>query len=441
MTSPEPSSDSARAHRQLAAVATISEAVNRSLDLDRVLEEALEQVLAVMQLDAGDIRLLASDGAGRRLEIVASRGVSPAFLAHERSIPLGYCFCGHAAHSGEVALVDDVGRFPGLSTSSCACEQFGAVISVPVTVADGKGPGRVVGLLHGASRQARTFDAEDKALLTAIGNQVGAAVAKAQLHEELKTLNRELEARVAERTSELQATQEALAEKAEQLRQMLVGERRIEERTRARVAHDLHDGVQQLIIGALFQIQAARESAGGPIETIAQRCAAAQQLLRQLEVEMRAAIYSLRPVALDAHGLAPALRECVATFERTTGTPCLLQVRGISRRLDPDTELVAFRIVQEALNNAEAHAEAQHLQVQLCFGDDSITVQVTDDGCGFDLEDLRRQPRSHLGLIGMRQRAEGIGGSLDVWSARGQGTQVTLIAPAVGSNDRASEEA
>jgi signal transduction histidine kinase len=413
------------AQERLAALAALSEAVNRSLDLDTVLEQALEQALDVLHFDAGDIRLLVGD----HLQLKASRGVPAGFLSQEGVIPFGHCLCGRSAERGEVVVVDDLARFPALSTSSCACEQFRAVISVPVCTTTTGEAGRVVGLLHAASRSPREFEPEDRVFLAAIGAQVGAAVEKAQLHAEVKALNRQLEARVAERTAELLATQSALAEKAEQLRQMLVGERAIEERTRARVAHDLHDGVQQLIIGALFEIQAARESVAAQPAAAGERCAAAQQLLRQLEREMRAAIYSLRPVALDEHGLAPALRECVAAFERTTGTPCALHLSGMPRRLDPDVELVVFRIIQEALNNAEAHSRAGRLDVSLCFGAEDVTARVTDDGCGFDLASVKTDPRSHLGLIGMRQRAEGIGGFLDIWSEPGEGTQLALVLP------------
>jgi signal transduction histidine kinase len=438
-----PAHDGARAvpaqlaQERLAALAALSEAVNRSLDLDTVLEQALEQALALMHFDAGDIRLLVRD----HLELRASRGMSASFLSQEAIIPLGHCFCGRAAGTGEVTVIDDLARFPALSTSSCGCEQFTALVSVPIyTTATGEA-GRVVGLLHAASRSPREFKPEDRDFLIAIGAQIGAAVEKAQLHAKVKALNRELEARVAERTAELLATQAALAEKAEQLGQMLVGERAIEERTRARVAHDLHDGVQQLIIGALFEMQAARESVAAQPAAAAERCAVAQQLLRQLETEMRAAIYSLRPVALDEHGLAPAVRECVAAFERTTGTPCGLYLSGMPRRLDPDVELVVFRIIQEALNNAEAHSQAGRLDVSLCFGAEDVTARVTDNGCGFDLASVRTDPRSHLGLIGMRQRAEGIGGFLDIWSTPGKGTQVTLVLPeGPGVQDSGAED-
>jgi signal transduction histidine kinase len=261
------------------------------------------------------------------------------------------------------------------------------------------------------------------------------AVEKAQLHADLQALNRELEARVEARTRELAASQEALAEKAEHLRQMLAGERRVEERTRARVAHDLHDGVQQLIVGALFELQAAREAMISKPEVAADRCAAAQRLLRELETEMRAAIHNLRPVALDEHGLTAALRECADAFERSTGILTMLQVSGTPRRLDGDAELVAFRIVQEALNNAESHSHASHVLVRVSFRTDGVTLQVCDDGEGFEVASVGRDPRSHLGLIGMRQRAEGINASFDVRSSPGHGAVVTLILPSQGGSE------
>lgn len=426
-----PGADLDRLSRErLLALAAVSEAVNSSLDLRTVLELALERGLGAINLPAGDIRLLAGD----HLELLASRGMSDAFRQAEAIIPLGHCFCGHAARHGAISLLDDLNALPGLTATPCACERFAAVVSVPVRAGE-----RVVGVLHAASPDARAFTEEDRALLEAIGQQVGVAVEKARRHEELARLRAELEVRVAERTAELAATQDALAEKAEQLRQMLVGERRIEERTRARVAHDLHDGVQQLIIGALFELQAARQMArgGGEPGFVGERLAAAQTLLRALETEMRAAIYNLRPVALDEHGLAAALRESAAAFRRATGVDCAVTINGQAARLGEDTELAVFRIAQEALNNVEAHAGAQRVLIRLGFEPDLLTLEVIDDGRGFELAGVREAPRSHLGLIGMKQRAEGIGGTLEIWAAAGQGTHVTLLLPLTQGGDGA----
>jgi two-component system sensor histidine kinase DegS len=260
---------------------------------------------------------------------------------------------------------------------------------------------------------------------------------------ERAALNQQLEARVAERTRELRAAKEELARKADALQQVLIEERRVEEKTRARIAHDLHDGVQQVIIGALFETQSIRDVLTRHPETVTARLATLQDLLRRIETEMRGAIYGLRPVALDAQGLVPALRECAANFSRVTQVQCDLQVEGTPRRLAPDTEVAAFRIVQEALNNVEAHARSVRVRVR--FDPRELHVEIADDGIGFQIPDFglgidapgsfayaqqeRSAIRNHFGLIGMQERAESVGGTLEVWSRVGEGTRVMVDLP------------
>lgn len=407
-------------YRQLLALSTVNQSVSQSLDLDTVLNRALDNVLQVMHLQSGEVRLLENN----RLVLRTSRGVSSAFVEAERIIPLGQCICGKSAQRGELIAVEDIGRTPEYGQSACACEKFRAVLSVPVRTTD-----RVVGVMHVASSEPRVFSPNDRALLLAIGQQVGVAIEKARLHEQLKTLNQELEGRVAQRTRDLLVAKEELARKADALRQVLTEERRVEERTRAHIAHDLHDGIQQIIIGALFETQAARDAIGLNPHTVVARLEAAQALLRRIESEMRDAIYSLRPVALDAQGLAPALKECVASFERASQVQCDLQIEETPRRINPDAEVAAFRIVQEALNNVDAHAQARHAHVRVRFGARDLSVEIADDGCGFEMGRVTTQAHTHLGLIGMQERAESIGGKLEVSSRLGEGTCVRLSVP------------
>ncbi len=415
--------DCQRQHSQLQALHAVSEAVNRSLDLDALLAIALERVLDVLALDAGDVRLV-EDG---RLKLRAARAVSPEFVADESSVPLGFCQCGRAALTGEVLVVEDMSARRDLADTRCACEGFAAVLSVPICTTE-----RVVGLIHVAGRAPRAFDEADRELLKAIGEQIGVAVERAQFHAQLKALNATLEARVAERTRELEAAREALAEKAEALRAMRIEERRIEERTRSRIAHDLHDSVQQLIVGALFKTQAARDLMAPRPDLAAAMLAEVQALLRRIEAEMRHAIFSLRPVTLDAHGLGPALRELAAEFERVSGVPCAVRITGAPRRFAADAEVAAFRIVQEALNNLAIHARARHAEIHIAFGPRAVVVEVRDDGVGFDLAAVEQRPRAHLGLMGMLERADSVGGALVIWSRPGEGTRITLQMPLEG---------
>jgi signal transduction histidine kinase len=409
-----------RQRQQLVALNTIGEAVNQSLDLDRVLNRALEEVLNVMDLKSGEVRLI-EEG---RLVLHASQGISAQFAAAESIIPLGQCVCGKSAQRGELIAVEDLDRIRKLERTACACERFRSVLSVPVRTNE-----RVVGAIHVASHEPRTFDAADRTLLTAIGYQVGVAIEKARLHAQLKSLNQQLELRVDERTRELLSAKEELATKADALQQVLIEERRVEEKTRARIAHDLHDGVQQLIIGALFETQAARDALVVHPENTSSRIVAAQDLLRRIEAEMRLAIYSLRPVTLDTHGLVPALRECVESFQRVSGIACELRVDGAPRRFNPDSEVAIFRIAQEALNNIEAHASAKSTFIRIAWGAYDLHMEITDNGTGFDLAEVTQETRTHLGLIGMRERAESIGGWMDIWSRVGEGTRVIVNVP------------
>ncbi len=411
-----------RQREQLQALNTIGAAVNQSLELNTVLNAALDLVLRMLRLESGEFRLVEGD----ELVLHTARGVSSSFIAAERAIPLGRCLCGACAHRGELTAIQDLESIPASmrEESYCIREGFRSVLAVPVRTTD-----RVVGIIHVASREQRLFDASDRALLTAIGQQVGTAIEKAQLHTQLKGLNQELEARVSERTRELSAAKEQIARHADALRHVLVEERRVEERTRAQIAHDLHDGIQHLIIGALFESQAARDTISERPDVALARLDATQELLRRIEAEMRLAIYSLRPVALDAQGLVPALRECIASFARISHVECDLHVEGTPRRFNPEVEVAAFRVVQEALNNIESHAHAAHARIVVRFGNGQLEIEIVDDGSGFDTAELAQIPRAHLGLIGMEERAESVGGTLDVHSRVGEGTRVSVQVP------------
>jgi signal transduction histidine kinase len=410
----------ARAHQQMLALNKIGAVVNQSLELDAVLNRAIDQVLELMQLESGEVRLIENG----KLVLRTSRSVSNQFLEAEAVIPLGQCMCGKAAQTGQLIAIEDLDKAPTLSKSACACERFRSVLSVPVRTAD-----RVVGVIHVASHQRRTFDINERDLLVAVGQQIGVAIEKARLHAQLKILNQELEHRIHSRTHELIQAKEELSRKADALQQLLTEEIRIEERTRAQIAHDLHDGVQQLIIGALFETQAARDALTKNREQTQTHLISTQELLRRIEMEMKRAIYSLRPVALDAHGLVPALREYAESFAHHSKVECNVSVEGIPRRFNPDAEVAIFRIVQEALNNIELHAHAQHVQIHLTWSVRDLRVEIVDDGKGFSMAEVTQQTRTHLGLIGMEERAESVGGTLHITSNSDAGTRVSLRVP------------
>jgi signal transduction histidine kinase len=151
----------------------------------------------------------------------------------------------------------------------------------------------------------------------------------------------------------------------------------------------------------------------------------AQEALR----EMRLMIYQLRPPALEKGGLALALQVRLDAVERRGGIQAELTVEG-EDRLRPAIQAELHQIAQEALNNALKHAHARRVQVRLHLGDTATHLEVRDDGVGFELETA--QEGGGLGIAGMKERVQKIGGRLTIDSALGQGTKVVLEVPTGG---------
>jgi len=142
---------------------------------------------------------------------------------------------------------------------------------------------------------------------------------------------------------------------------------------------------------------------------------------------------ALRPIYLEDLGFLPALRMLVQqSAERTTAQARLeMEKEGTVRRLAPEVELAAYRIAQEALNNALQHAHAQNIVVRVRCDPEGLTLSVVDDGVGFTLPqrpDLLTRA-GHFGLVGMQERAAQLGGILRVHTAPGEGTRVTVRLP------------
>lgn len=231
----------------------------------------------------------------------------------------------------------------------------------------------------------------------------------------------------------------ALAEMGERIRGYEAGVRdylgavtRGQEDERARLALELHDGPVQ----ALIALGQRAEMAGRLIER-GQDSEAAVQLeeLRQAEQaaihDLRRLIAGLRPLYLEDLGLVPALEVLVRRLAALTPAEIRLET-GSCSRLGPEVELAAYRIAQEALQNAVQHATASRITVHVSCAPDELVLAIADDGQGFDpagRPDVFTR-RGHFGLLGMQERAAQLGGTLRVQSAPGQGTCVTAHLPA-----------
>lgn len=197
-----------------------------------------------------------------------------------------------------------------------------------------------------------------------------------------------------------------------------------QEEERRRVARDLHDEVNQALTGVMLRLEALAQDV--PADRRPQ-VGEIKQLTGQAMDELLRLARQLRPAALDDHGLAPAIEAQVRGFAERTGASADLAIDGDPAALDDDTQIVVYRIAQEALSNAARHARPGRVQVRLRSGDDgTVELSVRDDGDGFDPLAL---DAGGLGLEGMAERARLAGGALELHTARGAGTELTLRLP------------
>jgi signal transduction histidine kinase len=405
---------------ELSSLNQLSVASTRSLDLEKNLVSILEHTMEALEAAAGMIFVQEDHDMGLRLEV--HRGISVDMAKKESRLAPGHCLCGQAVETRQVLFAGDVGLDPRCTSDLCICEGFRSVACAPLEV-----KGQLVGLIQIASPNFNHFNNDQRDFLSAVAAQVSVSVENSRLYDQLQTFNIELEKKVRQRTSELEATRWSVSEKARQLQRLLSESYRIQEDTQARIAQDMHDSVTQMIIGALYETQAARQALGEDSGQSAVHLANAQNLLSEVETEIRQVIYDLHPPVLDMMGVVVALKRFAITYSAAFNIECKVQLFGVSHRLSKDTEIGIYRIVQAALNNVASHAKAEKVRVAFHYIENYLRVIIEDDGVGFDPDSVFTIPGEHLGLIGMKERAEGIGAELDISSELGSGTRIELL--------------
>jgi PAS domain S-box-containing protein len=254
----------------------------------------------------------------------------------------------------------------------------------------------------------------------------------------LQRAHDDLGRRVAERTRELEQANATLAheltvrrEAEERVRQLWSRVISAQEDERRRIARDLHDHLGQQMTALHLKLQTLRRAR--PDDAVLQQNVAdADAYVSQIETDLDFFTWELRPAALYDLGLVPALTDFVTAFAKNYGIPATFETLGvISHRLLPQIEINLYRILQEAMNNVYKHAQATRIDVFLQQRGDNVVLTVTDDGRGFDAEVVTGGDGNQgLGLLGMRERAALIGGTIEFESSK-QGTTVIVCVPAL----------
>jgi len=205
---------------------------------------------------------------------------------------------------------------------------------------------------------------------------------------------------------------------------------RVEERVgeRTRIARDLHDTLLQSLAGVSLQLDGISKQAALNPEKTPSLIARVREQVDSAFREARVKVWDLRSPALDSQGLEGALRQLVERIGPATKARCEVTFTGQRRRCPPEVEEELLRIAQEAANNANRHAQANEIRIALDYSAGSLTLSVSDDGRGFDLEEGYGKS-GHWGLKNMQERAAQIRGTCKITTAMGQGTRVEVHVP------------
>jgi two-component system NarL family sensor kinase len=371
--------------RQIVELSTVER------DLRTALRRVAELVVAATGADCCFVHLVDHE----RRELVLMGATPEAFdqLAGSIRLSLGEGVSGWVAAHAQSTLVPDKWSDPRYRyIPALRGEDFSSLASVPLL----RPPRTVVGVLNIHARQVGHFSEEDLPRLEEVAGLLAGIVENAVLYDQLRRREAEL-ARFVARTVELQ------------------------ELERRRVAAELHDGVSQRLVSALYHLEAAQDSGQPPASRSLLHTA--EQLLRDALSDTRAAIGGLRPPVLDDLGLAPALE----SLARSLGGDFDVVLHLEPLRAPGHLETALYRVAQEALQNVVKHAQASLVRLELHQDASGIQLTVADDGQGFDLEASRAPV--HYGLRSIAERVELVGGTLTLESTPGRGTTLRVNLP------------
>jgi signal transduction histidine kinase len=368
-------------------------ALGQTRDASEVVRVAITETQRAARLEA--VALYVLDPDRRMLELKDAAGTSMAFRERTNVVPVHDAGPVARAIEGQEITTIPVAEHPAAELRAAFAEHGFRYVTVAPVI----GRHETLGVLYLASRERQPLSREDSALVQAIGGLVGVALENAALRERL----------VAHQ---------------DRLRALADGILRARETEARRIAHELHDEASQILAGLHITLDTLARDVPGQPDALRRLHAE----LDRVEAQLRRLSHELRPTMLDDLGLAAALEWLGQGVTDRTGVP--VTVTAPERRLVPDVETALYRIVQEALNNAVRHGQPRRIDVEVQEEGAHIRAVVRDDGQGFDVAAAwaRRGDRG-LGLIGMRERAEVLGGTLEIRSTPGQGAELTVRIP------------
>ena len=370
-------------NKELSALNAIAATVSQSFELEQIIHESLDEVLQldVLGEEAYGMLFLLDEKSGT-LELVAHRGVPDGHPCLTNPPRSGECICGRAVERGEVVISDGSLRdkyhtrtWAGLPDHKDVCLPLQA-------------RGNILGTLNVRLPAGQQIAQNDIELLKSVADQISVAIENARLRE---------------------------------LRERAI----VEERER--IARELHDGLAQLLTYLNTKVIAARlRLRNRQLEETDEQLQQLEDATQTLFADVREAILDLRSAGDIGDEFPDLLADYIANFTKLSGLPVSMEFSpdAESIAIPTDIQLQLLRILQGSLSNVRKHASATRARVQLQVEDETLILTVSDNGSGFDPEEVKGQLR--FGLRTMAERAESIGAELQVESEPGKGTRISV---------------
>ncbi|MHB1962895.1 MAG: GAF domain-containing sensor histidine kinase [Acidimicrobiales bacterium] len=376
--------------------------------LDSVLQRIVEGAAAVA--DARFAALGVYDDEGT-ISTFVHHGLDAATVERIGELPHGRGLLGQVIIVEAPIRLDDIGADPRSCGFPPGHPPMRTFLGAPI----GRRGRRYGNLYLTEKHGGMAFDAEDEALVMALAAFAAGAIESAQLMG-------------AERARTEAVAGQVAAELRERARGELLGAViAAQEAERARVARDLHDDIGQALTSVLLGLRLLEGRGDEPAPGVTGRVEDLRELVADALRRARQLAFDLRPTVLDDIGLAPAVQRLVDEVAERSGVAVDAAVDVEQHQgLTPALATVVYRVVQEALTNVVRHAQATSASVVVTVSGDRLRAVIEDDGQGFDPD---HRPDGHLGIRGMEERAELVGGRVRVISVPSQGTTVVLEVP------------
>ncbi len=393
--------DLQKRNQELQALQEASLSLAQSLDVQTVMQNILDRVQKNFPVD-GVILFLVSDPA--RLSVHAYRG-NEYNLLDGRPLPVpldvrDYPLLQSVMTSRQASLVLDTTTDPGW-TPYFGKKDTRSWLGVPIYGGD-----QVIGVCTLENNAPGAFTEQDVHFAAGLASQAAVAVHNAWLFDQVRNGRERLRA----------------------LSRRLVD---AQEKERRYIARELHDETSQALVYLKVALELLRDDINDP-QKVNNGVSELEKIVEDVLDNLHRLTADLRPASLDHLGLAPALRQFVENITSKQALQVNLQVDDPEERLPADLEISLYRMIQEGLTNVVRHAKASNADVRIYRDGGKIITRITDDGVGFTWDEAIRKER--LGLLGMRERAEMLGGSLRVDTAEGCGTQLLIEVPYANSN-------